>query len=139
MVNRILEEILAAKLGKGKAIILMGPRQVREYVFYQTKSYASKKWLTIMDYSKKNDLLLIGGIWLLPRCCNEHRRRKNILKQLSGSYLYNDILMWEQIKKPDKLLKLLQALAFQVGSQISFSKLGQLSGLDSKQFSTKAV
>jgi predicted AAA+ superfamily ATPase len=40
--------------------------------------------------------------------------------------------MWEQIKKPDKLLKLLRALAFQIGSQISYSELGQLCSLDSK-------
>lgn len=57
---------------------------------------------------------------------------KEILKQLSDSYLYKDILVWEQIKKPDKLLKLLQALAFQVGSQVSYNELGQLCGLDSK-------
>ncbi len=57
---------------------------------------------------------------------------KEILKQLSDSYLYKDILMWEQIKKPDKLLKLLQALAFQVGSQVSYNELAQLCGLDSK-------
>ncbi|MFR9517117.1 MAG: ATP-binding protein [Rikenellaceae bacterium] len=57
---------------------------------------------------------------------------KEILKQLSDSYLYKDILMWEQIKKPDKLLKLLQALAFQVGSHVSYNELAQLCGLDSK-------
>ncbi len=55
-----------------------------------------------------------------------------ILKHLSDSYLYKDILAWEQIQKPDKLLKLLQALAFQVGSQVSYNELGQLCGLDSK-------
>ncbi len=57
---------------------------------------------------------------------------KDILKQLSDSYLYKDILMWEEIKKPDKLLKLLQALAFQIGSQVSYNELGQICGLDSK-------
>lgn len=55
-----------------------------------------------------------------------------ILKHLSDSYLYKDVLAWEQIQKPDKLLKLLQALAFQVGSQVSYNELGQLCGLDSK-------
>lgn len=57
---------------------------------------------------------------------------KEILKQLSDSYLYKDILMWEQIKKPEKLIKLLQAIAFQIGSQVSYSELAQLCGLDSK-------
>jgi hypothetical protein len=40
--------------------------------------------------------------------------------------------MWENIQKPEKLLKLLQALAFQVGSQVSYNELAQISGLDSK-------
>lgn len=57
---------------------------------------------------------------------------KELLKQLSDSYLYKDILMWEKIQKPDNLLKLLQALAFQVGSQVSYSELSRLCGLDAK-------
>lgn len=57
---------------------------------------------------------------------------KEILKQLTDSFLYKDILMLEQIKKPEKIVKLLQALAFQVGSQVSYSEIGQMIGLDSK-------
>lgn len=53
-------------------------------------------------------------------------------KKFWDSYFFKDILMREQIKKPDKLLKLLQAVAFQVGKQLSYSGLGQISGLDSK-------
>jgi predicted AAA+ superfamily ATPase len=55
-----------------------------------------------------------------------------ILKQLSDSYLYKDILQWEGIQKPDKLLILLKALAFQVGSQVSYNELAHTCGLDSK-------
>ncbi len=67
-----------------------------------------------------------------PDVVNHQGNEKEVLRQLSDSFLYKDILMWEQIKKPDKLLKLLQALAFQVGSQVSYNELGQLCGLDSK-------
>lgn len=67
-----------------------------------------------------------------PEVVNHQGNEKEVLRQLSDSFLYKDILMWEQIKKPDKLLKLLQALAFQVGSQVSYNELGQLCGLDSK-------
>jgi uncharacterized protein len=54
------------------------------------------------------------------------------LKLLTESYLYKDILTWESIQKPDKLTRLLQALAFQVSSQVSYNELGQICGLDSK-------
>lgn len=55
---------------------------------------------------------------------------KEILTQLSDSYLYKDILAWENIQKPAQLEKLVQALAFQVGQQASINELSQVTGLD---------
>jgi predicted AAA+ superfamily ATPase len=51
------------------------------------------------------------------------------LKSLSDSYLYKDILMWEGIKKPEKIVLLLKALAMQIGSEVNFHELGNLVGL----------
>ena len=61
--------------------------------------------------------------------CNPGNERE-VLTQLADSYLYKDILEWERLKKPEKLVKLLQALAYQTGSEISYSELGTLIGLD---------
>jgi predicted AAA+ superfamily ATPase len=55
-----------------------------------------------------------------------------VLSQLADSFLYKDILMWERIKKPEKLTRLLQALAFQVGSEVSYHELGQIVDLDNQ-------
>lgn len=55
-----------------------------------------------------------------------------LLKQLANSYLYKDILTWERIQKPDKLEKLVQALAFQIAQVISYHELAQLCGLNSE-------
>jgi predicted AAA+ superfamily ATPase len=55
-----------------------------------------------------------------------------ILKELSDSYLYKDILSLDSINKPDKLVRLLKALALQIGSQVSYNEIGTLIGLDSK-------
>jgi len=52
------------------------------------------------------------------------------LKLLAGSYLYKDLLMLEQIKKPLILEKLLKALALQLGSEVNYLELGQLVGAD---------
>lgn len=57
---------------------------------------------------------------------------KQILKSLSDSYLYKDILTLDYIKKSDKLIKLLQALAYQIGSQVSYNELSQIVGIDAK-------
>jgi predicted AAA+ superfamily ATPase len=40
--------------------------------------------------------------------------------------------MLEGIKKPEKLVKLLQALAYQIGNDVSYNELGNTIGLDSK-------
>lgn len=56
----------------------------------------------------------------------------DLLKLISDSYLYRDLLMLDNIKKPEKLIKLLQALAYQVGNEVSYNEIGNLIGLDSK-------
>ncbi len=55
-----------------------------------------------------------------------------VLNQLVDSFLYKDILMLEQLKKSEAVVKLLKALAYQVGSQVSYNELGQLCGLNSR-------
>lgn len=55
-----------------------------------------------------------------------------VLRELTESYLYKDILEFDKIHKPEKLMKLLQALAYQIGSEVSFNELAQLCGLDAK-------
>ncbi|MGD2035234.1 MAG: ATP-binding protein [Bacteroidales bacterium] len=67
-----------------------------------------------------------------PDVINHPGEEKTILKLLTDSYLYKDILMLENIKKPEKIVRLLQALSYQIGSQVSFNELGQLCGLDNK-------
>ncbi len=55
-----------------------------------------------------------------------------ILKELTDSYLYKDVLSLDNISKPDKLIRMLRALALQIGSQVSYNEVGNLIGLDSK-------
>ncbi|MCY4014451.1 MAG: ATP-binding protein [Gammaproteobacteria bacterium] len=50
--------------------------------------------------------------------------REVYLKELAGAYLFKDILALEGIRHPDKLLRLLQLLAFQIGRDSSISELG---------------
>ena len=55
-----------------------------------------------------------------------------VLKEVSNSYLYKDILSLDNINKPDKIVRLLKALALQIGSQVSYNEIGNLIGLDTK-------
>jgi uncharacterized protein len=67
-----------------------------------------------------------------PEVVNNPGDEIEILKLISDSYLYQDILMLENIKKPEKLVNLLQALAYQIGNEVSYNEIGNLIGLDSK-------
>ena len=67
-----------------------------------------------------------------PEVVSSPGDERAVLKELSDSYLYKDILSLDSINKPDKLVRLLKALALQIGSQVSYNELGTLIGLDSK-------
>jgi predicted AAA+ superfamily ATPase len=67
-----------------------------------------------------------------PEVVSNPGKEQIILKELSDSFLYKDILSFESINKPDKIVRLLKALAYQIGSQVSFNELAQLVGLDAK-------
>ena len=71
-----------------------------------------------------------------PEVVTAKGKEKMILKQLSDSYLYKDILSFNKIKKSDSLIKLLQALAYQIGSQVSYNKLAEIVGIDAKTVET---
>jgi len=67
-----------------------------------------------------------------PDVVNNQGSEKEILKQLSESFLYKDVLLMDQVKRPEALVRLLQALAYQVGSQVSYNQLAQICSLDTK-------
>lgn len=67
-----------------------------------------------------------------PDVVNNGGEERMVLSELANSYLYKDILMFDKVKKSDKLTKLLQALAFQIGSEVSYNELAQITGLDPK-------
>ena len=77
---------------------------------------------------KKLPLRLIYGSY--PDVVCHPGSEKEILNNLTESYLYKDILIWERIKRPDKIVRLLQALAYQVGSEVSTNELSQMVELD---------
>ena len=58
-----------------------------------------------------------------------------ILRNLVNSYLYKDILSFADIRKPEVLEKLVQALALQVGSEVNYAELAQIVNVDKKTIS----
>jgi len=67
-----------------------------------------------------------------PEIVTKQGEEKELLKLLAESYLYKDLLILEQIKKPALLEKLLKALALQLGSEVNYHELAQTIGTDNK-------
>lgn len=67
-----------------------------------------------------------------PDVVNSIGDEEEVLKQLSSSYLYKDILKLNGIRKPEIIEKLLQALAFQVGNEVSYNELSNFLQIDKK-------
>lgn len=224
MYSRNIEQSIDEKLGKGKAIILIGPRQVgkttlirnllqdKEYLFLdgddptvrdlltnptteELKSIIGKYDTLFIDEAQRMDNIgltlkiitdqfkhvqllvsgssafdiasktnepLTGRKWeyiLLPISWEEYEdhvglltseqqlenrllygfypdvlnnpgEEREILRELTNSYLYRDILALAGLRKPEILEKLIQALALQVGSEVSYNELAQIVGID---------
>ncbi len=59
----------------------------------------------------------------------DNENRKLYLRDLVRDYLFKDILELEGIRHSDRLQKLLQLLAFQIGREVSTNELGQQLGM----------
>lgn len=102
-----------------------------------------RKWeyelfpLTWEEFENKNAYLnsiqqlenrIIYGFY--PEVLNNKGEEKTILFQLINSYLYKDILEFSGIRKPEVINNLLRALAFQIGSEVSYNELSKIIGID---------
>lgn len=224
MIKRVLESKISKKLNSGKAIILIGPRQVgkttliksildkKDYLFLdgddptvrslltepnteQLRSIIGNKQIVFIDEAQringigitlklitdqfKNIQLLVSGSsafelnssinepltgrkweyhlyplsWeelenqigyvksqqqlelrlmygMYPDVINNPGEEIEILKQLTNSYLFKDILSFGGIRKPEVLEKLVKALALQIGHEVSYNELAKLIGVD---------
>lgn len=86
-----------------------------------------KNHFTFAKATARLDELLVYGSY--PEVVLSDNK-KRVLLQLAGSYLYKDILELVNIKKPDLLMKLLNALALQVSSEVSYNELSKILGVD---------
>lgn len=71
---------------------------------------------------------MIYGMY--PDVVQNRSEAGEILKHLTSSYLYKDVLMLTGIKKPEMLDKLLRALALQLGNEVSYNQLANLLEID---------
>jgi predicted AAA+ superfamily ATPase len=99
-----------------------------EYHLYPISWEELEKSLGYIEAAKQLPHRLIYGMY--PDVINNPGNEHQVLQQLSSSYLYKDILALTGIRKPELLERLLQALALQTGSEVSYNELAQLLQVD---------
>lgn len=101
------------------------PLTGRYFLFYLYPFSVAELYTERSPFEIENELSfhLIYGNY--PEVCLKKNLSEIILRNLTQQYLFKDVLVWKDIRKPDLLDRLLQLLAFQVGSEISLNELGK--------------
>ena len=73
---------------------------------------------------------LIYGYY--PEVVCSPSNEKVVLKELTDSYLYKDLLSFDTLRKPDVIVSLWKPLPLQLAAQVSYNELSSLLGLSSK-------
>lgn len=100
-----------------------------EYVMFPFSSEELIREFGATEELRMLERRLIYGSY--PEVVNHPGEERETLIDLANSYLYKDIFSFQDVRKPEIVEQLLQALALQVGSEVSFNELGRLLGLTS--------
>jgi len=105
-----------------------------EYFLFPVSYEEYEKTVGYLDAAKDLENRLIYGSY--PDVINNKGEEREMLNEITQSYLFKDILSFANIKKPEILEKILQALAFQIGSEVSYNEIAQLTGVDKNTVSS---
>ena len=111
------------------------PLTGRKYEF-QLYPFSLRELMQINTRKEINRLLevrIIKGMY--PDVVINKSESQYILKDITRSYLYRDILQFQTIRNPEVLNKLLQALALQIGNEVSYNKLANKLQIDKNTIS----
>ena len=100
---------------------------------YHLYPFSTQELVENMGLLRAKSLLesrLVFGSY--PDVVNNSGNTQEILMNLSGSYMYQDLLSMEGVRKPVLIEKLLVALALQGRSEVSYNELAQTVGSDAK-------
>lgn len=111
--NKIVEPLTGRKYE-----FLLAPISTSEMI-HHTNPVSEKRLL--------ENRILFG---MYPDVINNPGNEIKILNNLIGSYLYKDIYSFQDIRKPEIIESLLEALALQIGSEVSYNELSRMIGVD---------
>lgn len=78
------------------------------------------------EFNRQLGTLLIFGSYPDVIGASSLEEKKTAVNIIADNYLYKDILKFQNIKNSDMVRRLLEALALQIGSEVSYTELGSL-------------
>jgi predicted AAA+ superfamily ATPase len=99
-----------------------------QYYLYPISYQELEISTNFVEALKDLETRLIYGFY--PDVLNHRGQEREILNELTENYLFKDIFAYGNIRKPEILEKILRALAFQVGNEVSYNEIAQLVGVD---------
>ncbi len=93
------------------------------------------KNLSAIQINRQLESLLIFGAYPKVFQAISLQDKKTNLQKIAQNYLYKDILKFESIKGSEKIQKLLEALALQLGNEVSYPELASLVGISKETVS----
>lgn len=102
--------------------------RIYEYRLYPLSLQELSLYTSAHEEQRLLEQRLIYGCY--PEVVTHPDQAKRILITIANNYLYKDLLSYNGIRKPEVLGRLLQALAMQIGEQVSYNELSRLLSID---------
>ena len=102
----------------------------KQFTLYPISYGEMVNYDSAFEEKRRLEQRLIFGSY--PEIITHPGEEKELLRELSQSYLYKDILSFDHLRKPMVLDKLLQALALQLGSEVKNSEIARFLGIDNE-------
>jgi len=102
------------------------------YLLYPISFFELKPLMSGFDIRQVLEKMLVYGSYPEVMSTISKKARIQTLSEITNSYLFKDILIFEGIKNSTTLLNLLRLIAFQIGAEVSLSELGNSLGIDKK-------
>lgn len=99
-----------------------------EFYLYPISFQELVGYTSLMEEKRLLNTRLVYGTY--PEVINKPGEEANTLFEIGNSYLYKDVLKYEGIRKSSVIEKLLQAIAYQIGREVSYSELASTVGID---------
>jgi predicted AAA+ superfamily ATPase len=105
-----------------------------EYFLYPVSWQEINDFAGYLKTHQQLETRLIYGMY--PEIITSPGEEKELLRQITDSYLYKDLLAFQGIRRPELVVSLLRALALQLGNEVSYNELSRLLQVDKKTISS---